>query len=288
MEQNLKTISKRLSTLSHRLHSNPSADIDWPDKLEGDYWYMAPELMGLYGTKLWDQLSEAELKRHSFWELVNFFSLIVNGERLVVEGFTKRLFADTSVDMGEFVHHFVDEENKHIQYFGRFCTQYAHKVYLDPNQYLPPGEDDLVFLTKVMIFEQISDHYNVAMMDDERLHPVVQQINRLHHFDEARHIAFGRRAVVETFNALYGNASAEKLATMREYLQAFIDSAWESYFNPKLYEDAGIDKAYSVAQIAQRTEASAARFKASSHVVLDFLRRNGVLEGSSEPEPHSD
>src|SRR6478736_6702989 len=100
---------------------------------------MAPQLTGLCGTRLWEQLSEAELKRLSLWGLVNFFSLIVNGERLVMEGFNKRLFADTSVDMGEFVHHFVDEENKHIQYFGRFCTQYAHNVYLDPNQYLPAG-----------------------------------------------------------------------------------------------------------------------------------------------------
>lgn len=282
MEQELKEISQRLSTLSHRLHSNPSAELEWPDALEGDYWYMAPELMGLYGTKLWDQLSEAQLKRLSFWELVNFFSLIVNGEKLVVEGFTKRLFVETSVDMGEFIHHFVDEENKHIQYFGRFCTQYGRKIYLDENQYLPPGEDDLVFLAKVMIFEQISDHFNVAMMEDKRLHPLVQQINRLHHFDEARHIAFGKRAVLATFEAIYGKASPEKLNGMREYLNAFIDSAWESYFNPKVYEDAGIDKAYSVAQLAHRNPVSTARFNAASKAVLGFLRKNGVLDVRSE------
>ena len=41
----------------------------------------------------------------------------------------------------------------------------------------------------------MGDFYNVRMRDDERLHPIIRQISRVHHQDKSRHLAMGREIV---------------------------------------------------------------------------------------------
>ena len=60
-------VSDRLLQSSARHSYDPVVDIDWEAPLVDGLWFMQPERMSLYGTPMWDALSEEqriELSRH--------------------------------------------------------------------------------------------------------------------------------------------------------------------------------------------------------------------------------
>lgn len=175
---------------------------DWPESLEQDAWLMSPELCSLYGTPMWDELTEEQQKKLSLYEIGNFFSLTLQGERPLVAGMSDLLYqTKVSPQATEYLHHFIDEENKHMVMFGMFCRRYLGKVYPEKKIALPrtwaKGEEAVAFFCKVMVVEELGDYYNVVMMRDKRIHPLVQELNFVHHRDEARHLGFGREHTKE-------------------------------------------------------------------------------------------
>ena len=81
--------------------------------------------------------------------------------------------------------------------FGMFCRRYLGKIYPEKKVLAPAklskDEEEIVFYCKVLVVEELGDYYNVFMQKDERLHPIVRELNRVHHIDESRHLAFGRQ-----------------------------------------------------------------------------------------------
>src|SRR5690349_10164554 len=60
-------VSDRLLRSSAKQSYDPEVDLDWDAPLVDGRWFMQPERLSLYGTPLWDRLSEEqriELSRH--------------------------------------------------------------------------------------------------------------------------------------------------------------------------------------------------------------------------------
>ena len=56
--------------------------------------------------------------------------LTLQGERPLVAGISDRLYSKrVTADATEYLHHFLDEENKHMVMFGMFLNRYVGKVY---------------------------------------------------------------------------------------------------------------------------------------------------------------
>jgi hypothetical protein len=274
---------RKLSAASRRRYQNPYDAIAWPDELDHHQWFTSPELVSLYGSPTWEALAEDRRQELSFWEAVNFYSLNIHGERALMEGLARRLYQPGLEEVAEYLHHFIDEENKHSVWFGTFCTRYAGKVYPDRNVSFPrefaDGEEDLLFFAKVSIFEEIVDRYNVVMGHDDRLVPVARQINANHHAEEARHLVFGRRIVAELWRSWSPRWSSEQVAGVRRYLAAFVESTWHEYYNPAVYRDAGLADPWAVAGAAWDHPAGQARRHEVNRVALGPLVEAGILEG---------
>jgi len=255
-ERELKAVG-RLCELS-RDHAVPlAAGIEWPAELDRDAWYMSPELVSLYGSDTWQRMTEAQQRELAWHEAVNFFSLNVHGEKFLLAGIAERLHRRDYAQTSEYLHHFLDEENKHLFYFSTFCQRYAHKIYAHallafPRDDYAPGEQDFVFFASILAFEELVDVYNHRMADDERLAPIARAINRLHHQDETRHRAFGRLLVQEMFARQ--EWPADTLAGVRERVQAFIAASWRQYYNPEVYRDAGLAEPFALARTAFDSE----------------------------------
>jgi len=271
---------ERLCAISRRDAAAPYG-VEWPDSLEGQ-WCMSPELCSLYGTPHWEQMSEPRRRRLSLAGAVNFFSLNVHGERELVGGLARRLYERNGPGCTPYLHHFLDEENKHMALFGQFCERYAGAVYPDRKLAFPrehaPGEEDFLFYARVLVFEEIVDHYNRRMARDGRLAPVVREINRLHHRDEARHLAFGRRRVQELFAAWAPRWHAQTLAGVRRYLADYLVAAWREYYNPAVYRDAGFADAGAVAREAFAHPRCRAHRERAIERCASVLRQSGILE----------
>jgi hypothetical protein len=273
----------RLCESSRTHFSNPyEAVTRWPPTVARDQWFTSPELVSLHGTDWWAGLDEAGRQRLSFWEAVNFYSLNIHGEKPLVEGLAHRLYRRGSEVVDPYLHHFLDEENKHMVYFGEFCTRYAGRIYPEKKLVFPreyaPGEEEFLFFAKVLVFEELVDVYNVEMSLDQRLHPIARQINSLHHLDEARHLVFGRRLVAELFHRYAPQWSAATLDGVRAYLAGYLGATWKEYYNPDVYRDAGLPgDPYEIAETAFAHDAARTHRARVSARCLRTLFETGIL-----------
>jgi P-aminobenzoate N-oxygenase AurF len=283
--QTLETAVERLCAVSQAKYVNPYTAIDWPEQLDRNQWCMSPELISIFGTEAYGRLSAAEQRRLSFYEAVNFFSLNIHGERPLVEGLARRLYRKGHQAISSYLHHFLDEENKHMTYFGGFCLRYAGKIYADKKLAFPrtyaPGEEDFLFFTKTLIFEKIVDVYNIRMSKDMRLAPLVRRINLLHHLDEARHLAFGHLFVQQMFQEYRHQWSDATLQALRDYLSNYLVATWNEYFNPEVYRDAGLDDPYGLKERAFHQPWARAHRREVTENCIRYLLSTGIL--SEEP-----
>ncbi len=278
----LETV-RRLSRLSRRHFRAAHEAVDWPAELDRQEWCFSPELVSVYGTPTWERLDDAARRELGFREAVNFFSLNISGEKALMQGLAERLYSPRLADVSEYLHHFLDEENKHSVWFATFCLRYAGAIYPERKVAFAsdfcPQEEDLLFFARIVIFEQIVDAYNVAMGRDGRLAPVVRQINALHHADEARHLVFGQQLVAELWQRT--SWTPEQAERLREYLGAYLVAVWRDYYNPAMYADAGLDNPWALARQVWESDVARAHRQRISAKCVSYLLHAGVLE--SEP-----
>src|ERR1700674_3548995 len=107
MSSSIERLATHLSVISE---STPIQKIEWPAELDRDAWFMSPELLSLYGTDVWNELDESARKP-------------------LVSGLAQRIYSLGYNTVSPYIHHFLGEENRHMEYFGRFCRTYAGKIY---------------------------------------------------------------------------------------------------------------------------------------------------------------
>ena len=281
----LSELTTRLCRISEAHFIDPFSRLEWPESLERDQWFMSPELLSLHGTRHFDALDEGQRQNLSFFELINFFSINIHGERMLIEGLAKRLYRKNTETVSPYLHHFLDEENKHMFYFGRFCNRYAGKIYdekkLSLEREYADGEEEFLFFARVMLFEEMVDVYNRRMAKDQQLVAIAREINWLHHFEEARHLVFGRRIVEELYESHAGSWRGEIRERVGDELLHFLDATWKEFFNPEVYKDAGLPDAYGLRRDLLADDAVEERRKALSERCARTLYKVGLLTQES-------
>jgi hypothetical protein len=281
MKTSVELIPK-LCAISRREAIDPHLAFDWPEALDKTQWFMSPELVTLHGTDLWETLREEERKVLSFYELTNFFSLVLAGERLLLQRMARLLQHPTYAEVTPYLHHFIDEENKHMVWFGTFCRKYARKIY--PTRHYPlaaelaPGEEELQFWVSVLVFEEMGDYFNATIAADDRVEPLSRAINRVHHREESRHLAFGRAITREVFESNWPRWDAATRVRVRRYVEQFLIAEFRDYFNPAVYRDAGLADAYAVRERALASAAARARFEVVTARCVEVLMAAGIIE----------
>ncbi|WP_405792462.1 diiron oxygenase [Streptomyces sp. NBC_01506] len=279
-----RTLLDRLSDKATEDYYNPFTTFDWPATIPTDELWMSPELLSFHGTELMDELSPARLQALSRWESVNFYSLNVHGIRELLIEVTRRVHTPGFELPSEFFHHFIGEENDHMWFFATFCLKYAGKIYPDKSVKLPgaprdPDIENFLVFARILIFEQVVDHYNVRMAADRRLHPTVRHLNHLHHQDESRHIAFGCRLVHLLWNRLLERDPDDvALRELRDYLGRYLTTSIESFYNPAVYRDAGLPDGFALRRRLLTHPARQAAHAKVLHKTTGFLNRIGVFD----------
>ncbi|GAB1692050.1 diiron oxygenase [Krasilnikovia sp. M28-CT-15] len=258
----------------------------WPAAatLDRHQWFTSPELVSLYATARWPELSDAQRRALSFWEAVNFYSQNIHGERLLIDGLRARLDSPATAFLAPYLARMIEEEERHSAYFTQFCERYAGRIY--PERMLtlaqdPPEAADFLFFARVMIFEDIVDCLNIRMAADERLVAVARWINHDHHREERRHLAFGRRVVLRLFTDGLREWPQPLLDEIRAALAGYVHAVWRTFYNPQAYADAGLDEPWRLAADAFADPAAEAHRAAVSRRCLRFLHKHGVLVGGA-------
>lgn len=146
----------------------------------------------------------------------------------------------------------------------------------------PDSENFLVF-ARILLFEEIVDHYNARMAEDKSLHETIRQVNRIHHQDESRHIAFGRELVTLLYSRIRDKLTEPQLKEIEDYLKRYLVFSVHSLYSPQVYKDAGISDPLGV---RNRILADERRRPIERKVVrkpLSFLVKNGILSDDTLP-----
>jgi hypothetical protein len=286
MTSPLTSVCDRLCELSRARFIDPYQCVPWPEALDDQAWHFSPDLMSLSGTPAAENLDAAVLRRLSLYEALNFFSLNIHGEKLLLQGIASRLHERRFRATTPYLLHFIDEENKHLYWFGEFCRRYG-RVYSSRHlaiaaEPLPVTAEDFLFFSRVMVFEDIVDTYNARMAGDPRLSAIVRQINRLHHADEVRHRAFGRAFL----RHLWRDSNAEWSGPVRDAvgqrLKAYFDLVWHDYVNADVYRDAGFPDPHAVARLVRAAETTKARCREVAAPCRRFFTDLGVPMGEED------
>jgi hypothetical protein len=271
----------RIIGMSVDTYYNPYKMFQWPDSLPEEQWWMPRELLTVHGTRFAEELSEEQLMRLSRWESIHFYSLNVHGIRELLIEVVKRVHSPGFEVESEFFHHFVGEENEHMWFFATFCLKYG-KIYADKKIKLNLDSIDadvesfLVF-SRILIFEEIVDFFNVRTGRDESLHPIIRQVNNIHHQDESRHIAFGRELVKLLHDRLAENHPEEKLREIDGYLRRYILASVQSLYSPSVYQDAGLPEPYKMRTELLESPARRVENKRILKRTVDFFVNNGII-----------
>jgi hypothetical protein len=279
----------RLVAMSERDYYNPYEVFHWPDELPERQYWMSPELMSVHGTAVERELDEQQLWALSKWESINFYSLNVHGIRDLLIQVISRIHTPGFERPSEYFHHLIGEENEHMWFFAKFCLNYGQKIYPDKAMRIGSQQEEtaanfLVF-SRLLIFEEIVDHFNRLMGRDDRLHPTIKQVNAIHHQDESRHIAFGRQAIAVLHRELRERLSQGQLDNLETYLKSYMRYSMDSLVNPAAYADAGIPEPYAVRRrvLADPAQAELRRQvlkRSMTHMVREGIFSDGELPAS--------
>ncbi|MEU0355402.1 diiron oxygenase [Streptomyces cyaneofuscatus] len=275
-------ILDRLATKSIDDYYNPYRLFEWPEQLPEDMWWMSPELTTTYGTEWAEKLTPEQLHTLSKHESINFYSLNVHGIRELLVEVVNRIHTTGFETPSEFFHHFIGEENEHMWFFAEFCLRYGKKIYRQPAggaETAAPSDkvQSLLVFARILIFEELVDHFNSAMAEDERLHETIRGINRIHHQDESRHIAFGRELVNLLHQDLKRTATEQELDEVSTYLRRYMRHSFESLYHPQVYRDAGIERPHELRRALLESPARAEAEQRTFRKTAKFLEKTGLI-----------
>jgi hypothetical protein len=237
-------LAERLLKSSARQSYDPEVDIDWSAPIPADKWGMQPERMSLYGTALWDRLSEEqqiELSRH---EVASIASVGLWFELLLMQMMLRDLYDDDPT--GAHMHYALTEvadECRHSTMFGRSIAHFGVPAYGPPRAVHRLGR---LFNTvvrgpsayaSILVAEELLDTWQRDLMKDERVQPVTRMVARIHVLEEARHMTFARD---EVDRQMAGLSRAQLLRHQVVTAQTCFLVA-RSLVNPEVYRSVGID-----------------------------------------------
>lgn len=237
-------LSERLLKSSARHNYDPEVDLDWEAEPVPGLWFMQPERMSLYGTPLWERLTEEqriELSRHEVASIASvgvWFEIVLM--RLLLREVYKR---DPRSDWVHYALTEVSDECRHSTMFGKAIDRFGVPAY-GPR----PAAHTVARLSGItmhgpsmyaatLIGEEPVDRWQRDLMHDERIQPMIRMVARIHVMEEARHVSFAREEVAK------GVAELGPLK-LRFHQMLAAEAAYvtmRSLVNPRVYAAVGID-----------------------------------------------
>jgi len=277
-------LAERLLRSSARQSYDPEVDIDWAAPVPPDLWGMQPERMSLYGTHLWESLSDEqriELSRH---EAASLASVGLWFELILMQMMLRDLYDDDPT--GAHMHYALTEvadECRHSTMFGKSIAHFGVPAYGPPQRIHTLGRlfNHVVrgpsAYASILVAEELLDTWQRDLMKDERVQPVTRMVARIHVLEEARHMTFAREEVKRQLAGL----SRPQLVLQQTLTAQTCVMVARSLVNPLVYESVDIDP-----REGRRTALGNPAYRETMRWMgekpVAFLRENGLLPRSQE------
>lgn len=288
LEETAKKLSSASMDPNEGLHE-PFTRVTYQELLDRNRFQFPEHLLSLFHHPVYSELTYEQKWELSLQETINFFSINIHGERKLVQGLEERLYVPSRLGgtwaIGDYIQHFIHEENAHTHMLAGYCYRYGDGVMKDysiqvADPTLSSIGQDLLFFGRVFVLESFLDYLNSNAMRDDSLDTTARQIHRFHHVEEARHMAFDRAVIRYCINEMKNLGLQDEFQVIAKLLGDFGKVAQKSLYSPKVYKKVGIQDVTSIAREAQKIQARVELEHAWMSKSRDFLGEVGLTISS--------
>ena len=196
-ERYREDLAARLVRAAANKSYNPDTDIEWPETIANDRYFLPAHRVSLYGTELWSRMPEEQrilLSRHEVASMAQagvWFELIL-GQLLIRFIYDEDYISQhTRWALTE-----IADECRHSMMFARLVDVLAgHQHRPEPvtiflGRFLKTSANPVEGFADILIAEEILDMIQREAMVDQTIQPLVRAVSQLHVTEEARHVKF--------------------------------------------------------------------------------------------------
>ncbi|MEV8322838.1 diiron oxygenase [Kitasatospora sp. NPDC058243] len=276
-------VSKRLLESAATLSYDPSTEIDWDAPLPADHYGLNPEWSTLYGTRLWDEMTEQQrvtLTRHEVCSIMNtgiWFEMILQQMVLRDQYLKNPANAEFQFALTE-----IADECRHSIMFARACEKMGVPAYR-PNKVIAQAGRAFKALAKgelayggILVAEEVLDVMQRDWMRGENVLEIVRGTSRIHVVEESRHMKFARQEIRERVR--HAGPARRRASATGIAVGAYVIVS--SMVHPGVYRAAGLDTQRAIAEV-RANEHRKAMMRTSSRHLIAFLAETGLLTSRS-------
>lgn len=279
-----EVIAGRLLLSSARASHDPLTEIDWDAPVDTGRYGMPPHRVSLYGTALWDQLTEAQRRELSRQEVASIACIGIWFEAILMQMLIRHAYdRDPTTSHIQYAYTEIADECRHSVMFAKFVGKMGA-----PHYRLPPLPHALGRLFKAtsngpltfsgaLFVEELLDQAQREAMADETIEPLTRAVSRIHVTEEARHMRYAREELIRVWPERSPLARAHSRIVLA--LVAAISMA--HLIHPDCYTSVGLDPKQARRAASRNPHWRASKAWLARQAVETFTAA-GLISGLSE------
>ncbi|WP_277370110.1 AurF N-oxygenase family protein [Rhodococcus rhodochrous] len=275
--------AQRLLDSSARLSYDPGLEIDWDAPLVDGKYGMTPEWCSLYGTDLWERMSEDQRITLTKHEAASIAGTGIWFEMILMQMLVRDLYRhDPATPYVQFGLTEIADECRHSIMFARSAQRYGIPSYRPKRWIRETGRLFKAVARGALAYggtlfaEEILDMMQRDFMRDERVQPITRTVSHVHVVEESRHIRYARE---ETRRRSARLGRLER-AWIRIHLGVSAYFVVTSLVNDQVYAAAGLDVA-EAKKAAQENRHYHDKLRQGTRRTVEFLDEVGLIGGPS-------
>ena len=279
-----EALSARLLGSAAKKSYDPVVDIDWAAPIPDELYGLSPEWSTLYGTPLWDKLTEEQRVTLTIHEYCSISGVGIWFECLLMQLVLKDIYGENPAQPHvQWALTEIADECRHSVMFARTAEKFRAPSYQPPAAILRLGKefvkrfDGPAAYAAILVAEEILDIFQRDLMKDERVQPLTRATSQIHVVEEARHMRFAREEIGRRTPEL----SRWQLRRHRAGVAAVAAIVAENLVQPEVYASVGLDPQEAKAAARANTH-YADKLRGASTGLVGFLRDVGLIGGASE------
>jgi hypothetical protein len=287
---NVKALNDREATAERLLRSSldhsyePGIDIDWEAPLVEGAWGIPPHRVSLYGTELWEGLSEEQRRTLSVHELCSIARIGIWFEMILMQMLLRYSY-DRDPRRRHIQYALVEiaDECRHSVMFAKMAERYGvpdyapRRVTHELGRLFKTIASGPAMFAGTLFVEEILDQLQREAMRDETVQPLTRMVNKIHVTEEARHVRYAREELMRIMPRT--NAAQRAVARYLSARIAFVVA--RNLIHRDVYRSVGIDPdAGHKAALANPHHQAMLRW--SARKLVPFLREQGIIGGPME------
>ena len=277
--------AERLLKSSSKNSYDPLVDIDWDAAVPDELAYLPMERVSLYGTALWDEMSERQRIELSKLELMSVAGTGLWFEIILIQMLARYAYhQDPQAAHTQYALTEIGDETRHVIMFAKTINRLGAPTFRPrpfvhhlARLYKATARGVTVF-APVLVAEEVTDRLQRATMNDETINPLIRMVNRIHVVEEARHVRFAREEVARLMPGL-GPVRRFIATTVSAISAAFVIS---SLISPDVYERVGLDKRRAVREARTNPHNHETR-RWMGEKIMAFLGEQGLITWNAKP-----